>query len=238
MKLTHQTAIVLLCLLFSSCSPSKNTSKATPTPTTIINQLMELKPEEKPYISLVPSSDGHWLKLKIENLPSFIEQIEYELVYQAEDNGLLIEKGIGDLIKEVDGPKLERDLLLGTSSCTNGCKYKYDTGITGGTIDLTFISQERGTASFNTSFLLKTGAQLKKDKQLSFDPENFSISLTTNSNDFFTILKNFGYPEKPSVSSIISVFSSGPGQAKITSVQPESYTKDNLNLLSGDYLSP
>ena len=54
-----------------------------------------------------------------------------------EDGNMEIEKGLGDTIKDV-GTTIERKLLLGTESCTNGCKYKYDEGVSGGTISLKF----------------------------------------------------------------------------------------------------
>jgi len=226
--------LILPVFIFSACilkpsAPAK--PSPTPEPKTI-----ELKPEEKPYLSLIPSADGHWLKLKIDNISNFITQIEYELIYRAVDNQSEIEKGLGDTVKEIQGNRVERDLLMGTSSCTNGCKYKYDTGITGGNLSLTFITPNSEPLSYETPFILKTGTELKKDKILALSEENFTINLSNPGSDYFLLLKNYGYPKNPTISSVYSVFSSGSGLGKVISIKPEGFTKENLNLLIGDYL--
>lgn len=226
--------LTVFALLFSACtSKSTNLSRPTVTPAP---KTIELKAEEKPYISLIPSADGHWLKLKIDNIPNIVAQIEYELIYKAIDNQAEIEKGIGDTIKDILNGRIERDLLLGTSSCTNGCKYKYDTNVVGGNLSLTFIIQNSEPLSYETIFVLKTGSELKKEKIFSLGENSFSIKLTNPGSDYFVLIKNYGYPKNPTVSTIYSVFSSGSGLGKIVSIEPQNFTKDNLNTLSGDYL--
>ena len=231
MKLIKNKIIIFALIVISSSfflsacgkktikNPS-NGKSATVTELTLSNS-------EKPYISLIPRADGHELKLKIDGIPSKIKEIEYELIYTASDNGLEIEKGVGDTIKEI-GKNIERDLLLGTSSCTNGCKYKYDEGITGGTLSLTFSTDDNQSISYETQFNLKTSADVKKDGGLSLSTENLTIKATTSTkSDYFVILKNF----KPTY----SVFSSGNGSGKISSISPSNVTKDNSNLITGDY---
>ena len=44
-----------------------------------------------------------------------------------------MEKGVGDTVK-LTSNSFEKDLLLGTESCTNGCKYKFDEGVVGGVL--------------------------------------------------------------------------------------------------------
>lgn len=235
MKLFRNLLILTLPLLIFSACISKSSAPAKPSPTPK-PQTIELKPEEKPYISLIPSADGHWLKLKIDNIPNFITQIEYELIYRAVDNQSEIEKGVGDTVKDILGNRIERDLLMGTSSCTNGCKYKYDAGITGGSLSLTFIRPNNEPLSFETSFTLKTGTDLKKEKVFSLVQDNFSINLSSPGSDYFVLLKNYGYPKNPTVSAIYSVFSSASGLGKIISIKPDGFTKENPGLLIGDYL--
>jgi hypothetical protein len=72
-----------------------------------------------------------------------------------------IEKGLGDTLK-VEGTSLSRDLLLGTESCTSGCKYKYDEGITGGTLNITLVTKDGQVAPLQKSFTLKKDTKTKK----------------------------------------------------------------------------
>jgi hypothetical protein len=224
-KIVSLTLIVLLSSFFLSACGKKtsNTTNTAPVPKTL-----ELSDNEKPIISLIPRADGHELKLKIDNIPSKITQIEYELIYSAQDNGLEMEKGVGDTVK-ITSKNIEKDLLLGTSSCTNGCKYKYDEGITGGTLSLTFSNDDNQSISYETSFVLKTSSDIKKTSGLSLPLENFEIkSSTTTKSDFFVLIKNF--------SSYYSVFSNGTGAGKITSISPASVIKENTTTITGNYL--
>jgi hypothetical protein len=190
--------LITASLLLSACG-KPTTPVPTPTPTP---KLIEMPLAERPYISLVPRDDGHMLYLKIDKIPSYISQIEYEVLYNAVDNGSEIEKGIGDTIKEITA-SLERKLLLGTESCTNGCKYKYDAGIIGGTVTLNFIDKNGQVSTFETPFTLKSSADFKKDGELKLPTENFSVKPKTKitGNDFYILIKNYrgGY----------SVFSNG-----------------------------
>lgn len=180
--------VVLSSFFLSACGKQTTTQKIMPTPTP---RLLELKPEEKPYISLIPREDGHSLKLKLSNISPSISQIEYEMVYTAVDNGLEMEKGVGDTIK-IDGSSLERDLLLGTASCTNGCKYKYDVGITGGTVSLTLISTSGQVSTLETPFTLISGTDLKKANNIiSLKGDSFTTKVASvQPKDFYVFLKN------------------------------------------------
>jgi len=221
------TVIVLSSVFLVGCgkkTTTTNTTKSQP-----VVKSIEFKDEEKPYISLIPRADGHELKLKIDNIPSSVNQIDYELIYTAVDKTtkLEMEKGVGDTIKEID-KKVEKDLLLGTASCTNGCKYAYDEGITGGTLTLTFNTDD-GQISFITPFSLISSADIKT-KALTLPTENITINATTTTkSDFFVLLKN--------LKSAYSVFSNGTGAGKITSITPSTITKQDMNSLVGDYLS-
>ena len=217
--------IILSSFFLSACG--KKTSKTT-TNITPVAKTLELSDSEKPTISLIPRADGHELKLKIDNIPSQISQIEYELIYSAQDSGLEMEKGVGDTVK-VTSKNVEKDLLLGTSSCTNGCKYKYDEGVTSGTLSLTFSTDNNQSLSYETPFVLKTSSDIKKDGGLSLSTENLVIKAsTTTKSDYFIVIKNL----KP----FYSVFSNGTGAGKISSISPETITKENKTVITGDYL--
>jgi hypothetical protein len=239
LKIFTLASVIIFSSIFLSACGKKKPQTNTNNPTVVNNTVktIEFKPEEKPYVSLIPRKDGHELKLKVENIPSSVAQIDYELLYSATDNGLEMEKGVGDTVKNITST-FERDLLLGTESCTNGCKYKYDEGITGGTLTLTFTTKDNQAATYETPFILKSSADLKKDKTMTLVTENFTINATTTTSaDFFVLIKNYGIPQGSKANAVYTVFSNGNGAGKVTSITPNAITKSNTGSLVGDYLS-
>lgn len=150
--------IILCSILFFGCSKKTSTTKITPTP---VPRTFELQESEKPDITLTSREDGHELTMKISKIPSMITNIEYELLYKASEEGMEIEKGLGDSIK-VEGTSLERKLLLGTESCTSGCKYKYDEGVSGGNLNITLITKDGQSNTIEKTFTLKKDTKTKK----------------------------------------------------------------------------
>ena len=222
-------ALVLIIVTIVMVTTGKN--KKTPVNNNIQNTKVEselvLSDDQKPYISLTPQADGHRLNLKISNIPESIKEIEYDLIYTAKDENIEIEKGVGGTAK-IEGTSMDRELLLGTESCTSGCKYKYDEGITGGTLSLSFITADGQSASYEAPFVLLTSADIKS-KGLSLETENFSIKASVSSkSDYFVLIKNF----KP----VYSVFSSGNGSGKVSSITPSTVTKKDTTVITGDYL--
>lgn len=222
-------ALVVIASSFflSACGKKKTETSNTPTSKAVQKELV-LSESEKPIISLIPRQDGHELKLKIENIPSNVTQVEYELIYSSSEDGLTMEKGVGDTIK-ISSKSVEKDLLLGTSSCTNGCKYKYDEGVSQGTLSLIFYTENNESATYESPFILKTSADIKKDNGFSLTDQNFSVKATTTTkSDYFVAIKN--YP------SYFSVFSNGKGTGKVTSIEPTTITKQDSTSLVGDYI--
>ncbi len=203
------TLIVACVFLLSACGKKTKTTNNQPTSTPQTGGVWEMVETEKPYISLTPTSDGHWLNLKITKLSSNISAIEYELIYNAIDNNMDIEKGVSGTIKSQEiSTTIERKLLLGTESCTSGCKYKYDTGVIGGTLSINFISQDGKTATYQTPFSLKSTANLKKEGFLKLETENYSLKAPVSSgSDYYLILKNYN--------GVYSVFSSNSNSSLI-----------------------
>lgn len=226
--------VMLSTFLLTGCTKGKTTPKApSPTPTP---RLVEIPLSERPYVSLIPRADGHELKLIIKNIKN-ITDIEYELLYIAKDEENEIEKGVGDSLK-ITGQSIERDLLLGTSSCTNGCKYKYDDNVHGGTLKLIFTTKNSQVATYETPFTLISGDEWKKQPTLSFHDGSFTIQATPSSaSEFFVLIKNYGLPSGATASQIFSIFSSSTGKGKLVSVTPPSITPPSTGL-SGNYLLP
>jgi len=187
--------ILISALILSACG-KKTTTTIVPTPTP---RLVELATEDRPQISLTSRNDGHELTLKLASISSSITKIEYELTYVAVDNNLEIEKGASGIIesKDIVSGNAERKILLGTESCTSGCKYKYDAGITGGNLNLTFTTSNSQISVFNSPFILKTTADIKKTGKLVWTEENFTYTPTKLSGSNFYIAhkdyKNGGY---------------------------------------------
>jgi len=221
-------ALIAIIISFIAVTDSKkNTENNKTMPAAKIESELILSESEKPIISLIPRQDGHELKLKIENIPSNITSIEYELIYSATDEGLTMEKGVGDTLK-ITSNSIEKDLLLGTASCTNGCKYKYDEGIDSGTLSLYLYTKNNQSTIFETPFVLITSTDIKKDGGFKLATEDFSVKATTTAkSDYFIVIKN--YP------SYYSVFSNGNGSGKISSITPENITKADMTSLVGDY---
>jgi hypothetical protein len=182
-------ALLAAAILLAGCGAKTTTNTITPTPTP---KLVEMPITERPSVSLTPSADGHYLTLNLVGIPASISSIEYELLYNAGDNGAQIEKGIGDTLKEITAA-IERKLLLGTESCTSGCKYSYDKGVTGGTLTLNFIDKNGQMSTFETPFTLKSTADLKKDGSISLATENFSVPVKAKltGSDYFVLINNY-----------------------------------------------
>ena len=113
--------------------------------------------------------------MKIDKVPATISSIEYEMTYNAADNGNEIEKGVSGTIRDQEvTSSIDRKLLLGTESCTAGCKYKYDDGVVGGHLSFNFINKDGQTATFESDFTLK---KVNKDYSVSLKNYNGEASV-------------------------------------------------------------
>lgn len=203
------TLSILALTTFSLSACGSKTATLPPSPTPAVAKIVDLPQSERPLISLSPRADGHLLYLQISKIPASISSIEYELIYTATDGSMEIEKGLGDTIKDIPTNRvLSRDLLLGTESCTNGCKYKYDDGVKSGTLSLNFIDSQGQMSTFETPFSLRSAKDIIKEKQISLSTENFSLPSSaklSGLNAYYVLLKQYkgGY-------SVFSNLSSAP----------------------------
>ncbi len=206
---------ILIFLIFIFRGKKDDQSQVEPTPTP---KLVEIELSKRPHISLIPRADGHELKLIIDSITDEIRSIEYELIYNAQDEGLDIEKGLSGMV-DVDSDTIEKDLLLGTASCTNGCKYKYDEGINGGSLHIAFTTKNNQIALYDTDFVLSNTPQVKKDGLTLGD---FILEASPSQNEFFLLLKNYN--------NNYSVFSSGTGKGKVLSISPGFSSQDETKI--------
>ena len=187
----YLSLILVSALVLSACGKKTPTTNISPSPTP---RLVEMDVADRPQISLVSRNDGHELKLKIASISNNISKIEYELTYTANDNGLEIEKGASGIIESKDlvSGTTERKILLGTESCTSGCKYKYDAGVNGGNLNITFTTKNSQISTFDSPFILRASAEVKKAGKLIWTEENFNDTpKSIPSGSFFIALKDY-----------------------------------------------
>ncbi len=161
--------LFLSSVLLSGCSLKKSAVKPngipsanpTPFPTKPVEQTIK----ERPFVSLLPSSDNHWLTLEVKNIIKGTSGLEYDLIYFAEVEGNRIERGISTAGKAVElnnQSEFSKKVLLGSASCTTGtCKYKYDEGVNEGTLTLTLNSGGR-KEKYETVFRIQKGKEGKE----------------------------------------------------------------------------
>lgn len=152
----------------------------------------------RPFTSLTPSADGHWLNLKVENIkvPNAIS-VDYELVYTVGATGL--NQGVPGTVKLDNGKtSFERDLLLGSESSG---KFRYDEGVEKGMLTLRFRNQNgKLVGKLETDFSLLTSTDLL----ISID-KSFEYQLSDIGDDYFVVMNTFGL-----LSSDVQNVSSGP----------------------------
>jgi len=174
---------------------SGRTSKAktapTPTPTPPIEETIN----ERPFVSLLPTADGHWVTLEVKNLPKGTQGMEYDLIYLADVEGSKIERGVttGGKPIELNGAvEYSKKILLGSASCTTGvCKYKYDENVSEGTLMIKVIGRE--TAEYKTAYRLQRGAEAKTDG-FSTGDGNFRLTATLPAKTLYLTTSTIGVP--------------------------------------------
>jgi hypothetical protein len=150
--------------------------------------LIEVPLEKRPVASLTPSEDGHWLKLKIEKLEIDAKSLDYELLYNFPDTetGESKTAGVPGTIALEGIDKIERDLLMGSESSG---KFRYDEGVTGGTLTLRFRNEKgKLLVKFVSDFNL-----LSDTKELSSPDGKFTYLLDEEPKGiYFIIMDTFG----------------------------------------------
>lgn len=92
----------------------------------------EIPQDQRPFVSLTPTSDGHYLNLQVKNIKvKNAASMDYLLVYSTENGG---QQGVPGTV-QLTGGDIEKKLLLGSESSG---KFRYDSGVTGGSVTLRF----------------------------------------------------------------------------------------------------
>ncbi len=145
----------------------------------------EIALEMRPVVSLMPSADGHWLKLEIKKILIDATTLDYEMTYKVPDGRT---QGVPGTVKLTSKENIEKDLLLGSESSG---KFRYDEGVQDGNLSLKFRDGNgKLVAKFETQFRLLTS----EDEIISSN-EEFSVKLTKlPTKTFFVVMSTIGYP--------------------------------------------
>lgn len=146
--------------------------------------LIEVAFKDRPFASLTPTSDGHYINLKIDKitLPKAVS-LDYELLYTLPDGRTQGVPGTVDLKGQTS---FERKLLLGSES--NG-KFRYDEGVADGSLTVRLRnSSGKLLAKFSTKWHLQS-----TDLELTSIDETFAYKLDKKPKDmFFVTMETFG----------------------------------------------
>lgn len=150
--------------------------------------LMNVPLERRPVVSLIPTSDGHYLKLRIEKLLKEAATLDYDLLYQ---NAEGVTQGVPGKVDLKGQKTVEEELLLGSESSG---KFRYDEGVENGSLSLKFRNGKgKLLAKFELEFKM-----LSDTESLVSSDGKFVIQLTEGSGmGFFVLMETLGMPESP-----------------------------------------
>lgn len=143
--------IVIGILVFVGAYFVMKKDKVAPDDSTVT--LIDIPLNERPFVSLTPSADGHWVKLRIEKPKALgsAKTLEYELVYKVPEHP---DQGTNQSIELKDNNTIERDILFGSESSG---KKRYDEGVSEGGLVLKYRnSSGKLLAKLSTDFHLQS----------------------------------------------------------------------------------
>jgi len=176
-----------LVLLFAIVTVKKRASVKEEVPSDQEENVPEIPFDKRPFTSLIPSKDGHWLKLKVEDIKVQAASLDYEILYQLPDGRT---QGVPGTVKLTES-NFERDILLGSESSG---KYRFDEGVKNGTLTLKFRDDKgKLVGKLSTDFAL-----LSDTRELnSFDSKFKYVLDEMPKGAFFVVMETFGVKIKP-----------------------------------------
>ena len=149
----------------------------------------EIPVEQRPIVSLIPSGDGHWLKLKIEQIKvEGAVSLDYELLYTLPDGRV---QGVPGTVK-IKGDVI-RDLLLGSESSG---KFRYDEGVETGSMTVRFRNLKgKLIGKLSTKFHMQTGVKelTSADGKFTYSPDKISKGV------YYVTMETFAEPNPSTV---------------------------------------
>lgn len=151
--------------------------------------MIELPDDQKPYVTLTPRSDGHWLKLSISGLSRVPQAatLDYMITYDVPGGEPQGSSGRG--VKLNGLTVLERDILLGSESSG---KYRYDEGVERGMLTVRFRdANKKLIGGVTTGFRLQSNTS-----DLGTFDNVFSYKMnSTPKKGYFVVMDTAGLPE-------------------------------------------
>ena len=144
----------------------------------------------RPTTSLTPTSDGHWLNMKVENIQIDAASMDYELLYSLPDGRTQGVPGTEKSLKK--GATVERKLLLGSESSG---KFRYDEGVSQGTLTLKFRDAKgKLVGKLSTDFHLQSMEKEVVDLTTVDDKFKFTPDEVPTKQEWFVTMETFGVP--------------------------------------------
>lgn len=174
----------------------KNNKRSEVTDPDDESALQEVPLEKRPVVSLIPSGDGHYLKLKVQKIMIDANSLDFDLLYQTKAD---ITQGVPGTVDLTGKQMVETDLLLGTESSG---KFRYDEVVEKGSIELKFRKDRKLVARFKVDFHLQTGVAevVSLDDKFRYDtgiePENYYVTMQTigtPGDNFVSVVTKDGY---------------------------------------------
>jgi len=152
----------------------------------IEEDIPELPLDQRPFTTLTPTEDGHFMELEISNInvPGSA-LMEFLFLYTTAEGG---EQGTSGKLNLTGGKtSLKNELLLGSES--NG-KFRYDEDVEEGSLVIKFRDEDgKSIGKAETEFHLLTG-----EKMLSSDDGDFTYTLEEDPEGFYVVLDTLGIP--------------------------------------------
>jgi hypothetical protein len=151
--------------------------------------LLDVSLPERPVLTLTPSDDGHWLRMKIDKIKIDAASLDYLVLYYFPDTetGIQKQNGVPGTVQLAGIVNIERDLLMGSESSGN---YKYDEGVTGGLVTLRFRNDDgQLLAKFESNFVLRNDTNT-----VSLDESGFGFEFDSRHEGYLIAMQTIGLP--------------------------------------------
>ncbi len=116
-----------------------------------------LSEKQKPKIDLDINQNRSGGTMTVSEIDDDFTELEYELIYSAEDDGQEIERGVaGGPVDIPESKTVSQELLFGTESCTTGvCHQRIDENVSQGTLIVRLINSDNQSWAIEKEFVIE-----------------------------------------------------------------------------------
>jgi len=182
--------IVILASLFLFLKTRKDNKKDNTQNADEEINLVELSFDKRPFVSLTPKTDGHYLVLSIEKLNiDGVSSIDYELLYDTKTG---VTQGVPGTFSLDGKSSVEADLLLGSESSG---KFRYDDGVEKGSLTI-WLRNDKGKLIAKEVLDFK---MFSNTAELQSIDNEFKYTFKKKMSGYFVIMNTWGFPESVDV---------------------------------------